>query len=1303
MYSKSITSLSKALLFIKSLVESAFKYIRAFILGVEVDMIDLLDADIDILNWQNKVNRLYAKDGILLASRDPEVANQVRLVWEEGTKYERMILQSRLPTRLTMPFYRILDRLNKLKQETLAFSDYDRIRPSPFVLHIFGPSGVGKSTLMQFLLADVYDFKKKKFDPTSDLYVRNAVQGFWDGYKNQRIVVFDDFMQSQIDQDLSKGLVELITCKNNLAYPLPMASLEDKGTTRFTSEFIYVSSNKDIPTNYPCVHDMTAIRRRRDLVACARVKSQFASLIGVDKEKVQAYMNKYYEPRIVDGIPVEITFCRDIYEFHLYSTGCDSNPGSPTGEILSWDELVEKISNGWDDLRVREEHFEAEVHAGKPVRKKVVQEELTAQVDTESIITCLREMAAHPSKMVRLLIEDSYHKGCVQIEDYKDPLISKWNELCKNPIEALRFDDLIEYVREKAKSVDKYKMAASFLIGVGSIFAMWKLFSPKETYGVEYASGDHQTKHPKGRQLIQRPLYQPYRQENVRVKQKMDPKVEYGQGQDAGYLAHACSDPNGLDILRRSIMHAQLRIGLYDGVSWSWLGGIMLAGRCFICPSHLFYGAQNDHWYVLKKSSGAQVHKGYLRDCEIVPMYGRDLSIVILPKTMNCYPDIRRHISDGSASDLITNNLCLITLADTVDGMGHFMQDLREVESGDLIDYANGKDSQPVKITSHYKYRARLEYGDCGSLLYVFNKSCRRRIIGMHVAGADDRGIASILNIKEINECIGKRDIGISLDPSPCEEDVQYYAQYKVERTYTLSVEGLVPPRYQQRQPAKTDIRKSLLYDKVFEHTTLPSVLTPSPDIGNPLFREISKMDIQPVLVPQEQVDRALDDYLYYLRSLPSFGSRTDVLSQSVAINGDPTDDYIRSIDFSTSPGFPYVHFTGYKGGKHFLFEGEEGEKRPLPRLQTRIEYRTECAKKGITPITVFLDVLKDERRPIAKVLKGHTRLFSVGPLDLNILVRQYFGRFVSFLQYNCIDGECSVGIDPLGVHWKMILLQMSDRSLNCVMGDYTAYDKMLPYQLIITVFKCIQKFYGDDVLPCSDDARIREVLYLSIFNCYRLANRIMYRPLCGNPSGNPLTVIVNSMVNSLIMRLAYFSIYPIEMLPFSKVVCLKTFGDDLIMTVRDDRRDFNFNTIKEYLRSIGISFSSPTKDNKEMSDYCSLEEATYLKRSFRRVDDQVFAPLAWDSITEMVNWIRKCPDERSAITTNIDTVRRELFHYGKEIYDSTMRKILDVAVENGLHVTHVPFESLQLARKKQQLQNICGAPPEVEPRVALH
>jgi hypothetical protein len=156
-------------------------------------------------------------------------------------------------------------------------------------------------------------------------------------------------------------------------------------------------------------------------------------------------------------------------------------------------------------------------------------------------------------------------------------------------------------------------------------------------------------------------------------------------------------------------------------------------------------------------------------------------------------------------------------------------------------------------------------------------------------------------------------------------------------------------------------------------------------------------------------------------------------------------------------------------------------------------------------------------------------------------------------------------------------------------------------------------------------------------------------------------------------------------------------------MTVREDHRDFNFNTIKEYMWSIGISFSSPSKDDAKMSDYCSLEEATYLKRSFRRVDDQVFAPLTWDSITEMLNWIRKCPDERSAITTNIDTVRRELFHYGRDVYDSTMRKILDVAVENGLEVTHVPFESLQLARKKQQLQNICGDPPEVEHRVALY
>lgn len=121
-----------------------------------------------------------------------------------------------------------------------------RVRFEPFVIGLFGPPGSGKTTLVN----KITSYLGKKFFPTmldSDLaYSRSCHLEHWDGYKNQPIVILDDFGQ---DLTIRNDIIEFEQLVSTNRYPLPMAELKEKGTL-FTSPFILLTSNTRFGSNF---------------------------------------------------------------------------------------------------------------------------------------------------------------------------------------------------------------------------------------------------------------------------------------------------------------------------------------------------------------------------------------------------------------------------------------------------------------------------------------------------------------------------------------------------------------------------------------------------------------------------------------------------------------------------------------------------------------------------------------------------------------------------------------------------------------------------------------------------------------------------------------------------------------------------------------------------------------------------------------------------------------------------------------------------------------------------------------------
>lgn len=137
-------------------------------------------------------------------------------------------------------------------------------RVEPFVIGLFGPPGVGKTTTIRQLLSSLHVtlFPEKKGKALA--YSRSCSTRFWDGYENQPIVILDDFGQDLNDRS---DLVEFEQLVSINRYQLPMASLDEKGRT-FTSPIIILTSNmaygKRIVNgnNQPVVEDEMAVWRR---------------------------------------------------------------------------------------------------------------------------------------------------------------------------------------------------------------------------------------------------------------------------------------------------------------------------------------------------------------------------------------------------------------------------------------------------------------------------------------------------------------------------------------------------------------------------------------------------------------------------------------------------------------------------------------------------------------------------------------------------------------------------------------------------------------------------------------------------------------------------------------------------------------------------------------------------------------------------------------------------------------------------------------------------------------------------------
>jgi len=187
---------------------------------------------------------------------------------------------------------------------------------------------------------------------------------------------------------------------------------------------------------------------------------------------------------------------------------------------------------------------------------------------------------------------------------------------------------------------------------------------------------------------------------------------------------------------------------------------------------------------------------------------------------------------------------------------------------------------------------------------------------------------------------------------------------------------------------------------------------------------------------------------------------------------------------------------------------------------------------------------------------------------------------------------------------------------------------------------------------------QVRTILFTEIVNSVHICGRYVYQWTHSLPSGCAMTSQLNTINNSIIMRLAFNwaakKYQPSHVGMFLDNVSMIAFGDDNVLNISERVTGwYNQETITAVLAEHDIIYTDETK-SATVNVTRTLEEVEFLKRKFA-FDEETqrhIAPLRPSVIYEMMNWIRSDRDVTTQTLDNLRVALGEASLHGKEFYN---------------------------------------------------
>nr|QID77679.1 polyprotein [Pink bollworm virus 4] len=669
------------------------------------------------------------------------------------------------------------------------------------------------------------------------------------------------------------------------------------------------------------------------------------------------------------------------------------------------------------------------------------------------------------------------------------------------------------------------------------------------------------------------------------------------------------------------------------------------------------------------------------------------------------FRDIRKNITSEKFDGGYPSDAVLIEL--TTDGLVEHLLKIKKLTSPRIVPATPTQSSWAITQGFEYEWGGK---GKCGSLLYSPSMACP--LIGIHTAGVgSQRGFSELL----LRETFQRDFPETALEY--VEPQLNENPKYEIDGDYF--VEGGLDKSQQVSQPDVSKIIPSVIHG-VFPVLTEPAPLS-SQDVRLPEGSDPFKLGIQKRCEPTLEFNRdhlslAIQDLTEVLvENAKPVRSEVGVLSLRQAVEGFQSLEGYDSLEMKTSEGYPWrLMRPSTSGDKSWLFKFEFNQNGMTllginSDLKKQLKVKESYRKQGLIPATYFTACLKDARILKEKCSQpGKTRIFEMSPVELTIAQRQYFQDFQASYQKNRFACENTIGINPDGEEWTILGNDLKSFSNFILTADYSGYGPRMNSSVLFGAFRVMINWYEHHGAT-KEDSCVREVMAHEIAHGLHIARDLVFRPVAGMPSGNSATVVINSLANSLYIRLAFLTLaeenapHLADLFYFQKFILLRHNGDDLIVSVKPDIIEwFNNLSLIEFFARYNLKMTDALKAGK-VQPYCNLEDATYLKRGFcphPTRENQFLAPLEKSSITDTANWIWRCVDHVQASLVNSEMCARLAYTQGPVYYSRIVSVLKQAWRRKGVRFEAPRWEVLDINvwdRKIVTPFNFTGLEPQMD------
>jgi hypothetical protein len=531
------------------------------------------------------------------------------------------------------------------------------------------------------------------------------------------------------------------------------------------------------------------------------------------------------------------------------------------------------------------------------------------------------------------------------------------------------------------------------------------------------------------------------------------------------------------------------------------------------------------------------------------------------------------------------------------------------------------------------------------------------QLLGFHTNGNSNYGYSTVISRETIRDLLGRKK-----EAPPEGEPVETFSIALTP--LTTAQHGYDPAchvgdvvTYRSTFPSSTFVKNKWMHVEGFTEPYMARQ-TEIVHTGRALYPQARlKYQPRPVLALDEHVQACVDQVHSELFSIEP-GWNKQVFSFEVAWRGIEGSAF-KKLPLQTSAGHP-LSTMGVKKIDYATYD-ESGKFKSKSRMSecfADVQEYVDVAMSNGTPVVGFMDTLKNERRAPHKVEKP--RLVSVAPLVLTLVCRMVYGPIMEYFMVHAASCGFAFAVNPFSLEWDKVARELQEKGGfgRYGAGDYSGFDAHHPSRFMWMVFSAWRSWFPNDGWD-----PVRRAVAENICRSMHFYGTVIEFWECGMASGNPLTTLINCVLNLVYFRYWWLKIHQFSLtsLPhFRDHVCLKVNGDDNVYGVTEEYADLaTEQLIGTALSDLGQEYT----DDQKLGATPHLREFTNITLSKRKFlydrENEIYvAPLELNVVLEIPLWT-KTTDSRQIAEDNARTALRELALHGKQVFDEWCPKIV--------------------------------------------